>query len=200
MGALQEEEEEQEEEDGEEGEAELDEEGLVIRDRVRGAGAGAASAAFSTGQKSRAVLGGDRGSGGSGGAGSSAGVVRVGSRAASMRMGSRRVGSVSGATAGEVSRVVARILKTLRTNLVSKSRDYKSNALGALFLMNNVHYMVSHVGESGVEGGGEWGGEGGRAHAPRAVFLMSNVASVMGKGEDGRRRRGGKGRGRCVML
>ena len=44
---------------------------------------------------------------------------------------------------------VARVMTALLFNLETKSKAYKSPSLGALFLMNNVHYMVGGWGRLG---------------------------------------------------
>ncbi|KAK9821134.1 hypothetical protein WJX81_005577 [Elliptochloris bilobata] len=59
----------------------------------------------------------------------------------------RRTGGAGG-EAGEreaVRAAVCHILEVLLANLTAKARVYKDRALAALFLMNNVHYMVRAV-------------------------------------------------------
>lgn len=53
---------------------------------------------------------------------------------------------------------IARLLMQLQDNLEAKSRAYKNEAIAALFMMNNVHYVQWSVEGSAALGllGGEW--------------------------------------------
>jgi hypothetical protein len=69
--------------------------------------------------------------------------------------GSNAEGSTAAALAAAVSRLMARLLD----NLESKSRQYRGDAaLGALFMMNNVHYVQWSVEGSAAEAllGRDW--------------------------------------------
>ncbi|KAK9901547.1 hypothetical protein WJX75_001553 [Coccomyxa subellipsoidea] len=54
-------------------------------------------------------------------------------------------GGIDEATATAVQGAVGHMLRVLLDNLETKARTYKNKALAALFLMNNVHYIVKAV-------------------------------------------------------
>uniref|UniRef100_A0A0E0KX23 Exocyst subunit Exo70 family protein n=1 Tax=Oryza punctata TaxID=4537 RepID=A0A0E0KX23_ORYPU len=56
-----------------------------------------------------------------------------------------------------ISQIVGTI-HALETNLAMKAKQYKDLALGHLFLMNNIHYIVKSIGRSEVKGllGADW--------------------------------------------
>jgi exocyst complex protein 7 len=70
----------------------------------------------------------------------------------------RRRGGMREDTAAAVRGSVAHMLRVLLDNLDTKSHTYKAKALAALFLMNNVHYIVKAVESSEALScvGGEW--------------------------------------------
>ncbi|BDA42170.1 Exocyst complex component EXO70A1 [Coccomyxa sp. Obi] len=60
----------------------------------------------------------------------------------------RRREGINEATATAVQGAVGHMLRVLLDNLETKARTYKNKALAALFLMNNVHYIVKAVESS----------------------------------------------------
>jgi exocyst complex protein 7 len=64
----------------------------------------------------------------------------------------------SSAARRALSAGIARLLMQLQDNLEAKSRAYKNEAIAALFMMNNVHYVQWSVESSAALGllGGAW--------------------------------------------
>jgi exocyst complex protein 7 len=64
----------------------------------------------------------------------------------------------SAAALRALSAGIARLLMQLQDNLESKSRAYKNEAIAALFMMNNVHYVQWSVESSAALGllGSDW--------------------------------------------